>query len=280
MSNNDGNTWTDIIIDNFQGSPFSIAVSPQNIQTLYVAGEEDIYRGFVYKSTDGGTSWVRVFTADNFVSCINSISIDPSNTNKVYIAADCGVYASTDLGETWNKKYTGTCYSVAISYNGDIYATGYNHIIKSSDAGLNWNVIYENSNIHFNRDCMIIMDGKLFAGTNNGLLKLEIGGNNSIPHQDNSIIENFHLYNNYPNPFNSETIIKFSVTIASDVSISIFNSLGQKIKNLTGRKYSAGEHSVKWDGKDENGNNLASDLYYYTIESGNFRKTKKMVFLK
>ena len=96
----------------------------------------------------------------------------------------------------------------------------------------------------------------------------------------NIISDNFVLSNNYPNPFNPETNISFSVPKVSEISLVVYNSLGQKVKTLVSGKMISGYHSVVWNGKNEFGNSVPSGIYYYRLEAGSNSITKRMVLLK
>jgi len=72
---------------------------------------------------------------------------------------------------------------------------------------------------------------------------------------------------NFPNPFNPTTTINFSIAEASNVSIEIFNSAGQKVGTLVDKFINAGTHSVVWDAS-----NYSAGVYFYTIKSGDFAK--------
>jgi hypothetical protein len=85
---------------------------------------------------------------------------------------------------------------------------------------------------------------------------------------------------NYPNPFNSSTIIEYAVPTRSDVTIDLFNILGQRVRTLfTGLK-SQGRYVVEWDGRDEVGNPVATGLYLYRLRAGDQVKVRKMLLLK
>lgn len=90
----------------------------------------------------------------------------------------------------------------------------------------------------------------------------------------------FELSQNYPNPFNPETEIGYVLPNACQVELSVYNLLGQKVRTLVDEFQSAGLKNVKWDGKDENGANVASGVYFYKIKAGEFTETKKMIMLK
>jgi hypothetical protein len=85
----------------------------------------------------------------------------------------------------------------------------------------------------------------------------------------------FRLHQNYPNPFNPLTMINYQLPMTSDVELSVYNLLGQKVKTLVSEKKAAGYHEVKF-----NAQNLSSGIYYYKIKAGEFQDVKKMVLLK
>jgi hypothetical protein len=90
----------------------------------------------------------------------------------------------------------------------------------------------------------------------------------------------FTLYHAYPNPFNPEVNIKFQIARASDVKLTVYNLLGQKVKVLADKKLTAGSHTVTWDGKDSHGNLMPSGIYFYTLQAGSLNQTRKMVLAK
>lgn len=91
----------------------------------------------------------------------------------------------------------------------------------------------------------------------------------------------FALQQNYPNPFNPATIIKFDLPVRSNVTLTIFNVLGQKVKTLLANESLPAEHhSRTWDGTTDDGHTAASGIYFYKIEAGTFVQTKKMVLMK
>jgi len=90
----------------------------------------------------------------------------------------------------------------------------------------------------------------------------------------------FELGNNYPNPFNPETIFEYRVPVSGRVHIAIFNVLGQKVRTLVDQDQVAGVHHVMWDGKDNAGNRLATGMYFYQLRGDNALITKKMTMIK
>jgi flagellar hook assembly protein FlgD len=85
----------------------------------------------------------------------------------------------------------------------------------------------------------------------------------------------------YPNPFNPSTIISFSVTqTLSFVTLSVYNIKGQKIKNLVNEVLTQGSHTVLWDGKNNNGNEVSSGLYLCRLRIGDQVITRKLMMMK
>jgi hypothetical protein len=97
---------------------------------------------------------------------------------------------------------------------------------------------------------------------------------------DNVLPETWSLSQNYPNPFNPETYIDYQVPHTEYVEIAVFNPLGQKVRTLLDGVEQAGTYSVKWDGRDDSGQPVASGIYFYRLEAGNFSQTKRMVLLR
>ena len=94
----------------------------------------------------------------------------------------------------------------------------------------------------------------------------------------------FQLYQNFPNPFNNETRIQFSLPAEGKVKIDIYNITGQVVNTLLNEEKAPGVYVVPWNGTDENGASLSSGVYFYRIEAGKksagFSEIKKMILMK
>ena len=88
------------------------------------------------------------------------------------------------------------------------------------------------------------------------------------------------LYPNYPSPFNPTTSVKFNLNSSENMSIKIYNTLGKEIRTLLDNYLPSGEHTVKWDGKDDKENILPSGVYFIQMIAGSYQKTIKTIFLK
>lgn len=101
-----------------------------------------------------------------------------------------------------------------------------------------------------------------------GIVSVESHGSNIVP-------EDFKLFQNYPNPFNPSTVINYEISTAAFVTLTVFDILGNKIKDLVNKKQNAGNYEIEFSPE-----NLSSGVYYYRLTAGNYSETKKMTFLK
>ena len=91
----------------------------------------------------------------------------------------------------------------------------------------------------------------------------------------------YKLNQNYPNPFNPTTNIEFTLPVANNISLKIYNMVGQEIISLISQSMmDAGSHSVMWNGLDKNGVQVSSGTYIYKLEYGNMSKVRQMTFMK
>lgn len=85
---------------------------------------------------------------------------------------------------------------------------------------------------------------------------------------------------NFPNPFNPSTTIQYSTPEASQVRLSIYNILGQVVRELVNGQHAAGSYTVQWDGRDALGNVVSSGIYIYQLKAGRQTAVRKMIFSK
>jgi hypothetical protein len=126
-----------------------------------------------------------------------------------------------------------------------------------------------------------ICNEQLFVSSYNGFLYAfgNIPTNsNDIP--DPAIPQEAALNQNYPNPFNASTRIDYSLPRAGNITITVYNILGETIRELVDEYRPAGEYMVIWNGKDDHNINVASGIYIYRLEVNNHAETKTMLLLK
>lgn len=97
---------------------------------------------------------------------------------------------------------------------------------------------------------------------------------------DRGLPSGFVLAQNYPNPFNQSSRIQLTIPIRAAVQLTIYNVLGQVVKNWPTQNLAAGSYSIDWDGTTSAGVVAATGIYFYRLEAGTFVKTRKMVLLK
>ena len=90
----------------------------------------------------------------------------------------------------------------------------------------------------------------------------------------------FALHENYPNPFNPTTTLRFDLPEVSNITLTIYNMLGQKVRTFDYQNTSAGYHSVTWDATNDFGQQVGAGVYLYQLQTKDFVKTRKMVLLK
>ena len=91
----------------------------------------------------------------------------------------------------------------------------------------------------------------------------------------------FSLADNFPNPFNPATTIKYALPQAADVELTVYNVVGQPVRTLVAEHQSAGRYVVEWDATNDSGHSLSSGMYFYRLQAGeDFHEVKKMLLIK
>jgi len=93
-------------------------------------------------------------------------------------------------------------------------------------------------------------------------------------------LETYYLYNNYPNPFNPSTKIKFQIPNTEFVSLKVYDVLGKEIATLVDEEKAAGKYEIQFNSHSGEIRNLPSGIYFYTLKAGQYSETKKMILLK
>jgi hypothetical protein len=96
----------------------------------------------------------------------------------------------------------------------------------------------------------------------------------------NQIPTSYVLYNNYPNPFNSGTTIRFDSPVTEEVEVTVFNLLGQRVATVFHRQVFSGINTLYWNGTDELGRHVASGIYIARLKTPTTVLSKKMLYLK
>jgi hypothetical protein len=117
---------------------------------------------------------------------------------------------------------------------------------------------------------------EIHENNNKGFTTLSLWSSTAIKEViPDKIPDQFTLYQNYPNPFNPSTTIEFTLPNSEFTTLKVYDILGKEVSTLISQKLNQGNHTYTFDGK-----NLASGMYYYRLEAGNFVQTCKMIYLK
>ncbi|MCD4691404.1 MAG: T9SS type A sorting domain-containing protein [Calditrichales bacterium] len=192
-------------------------------------------------------------------------------------------------GSSWSALgggVDGNVWSILIDES-DIYAGGYfttagiidvNYIAKWD--GSEWSAL--GSGLDNGANALALEGDNLYVGGNFTLA----GGKSSyyfaiwdktptgIADEDIQPLE-FSLLQNYPNPFNPKTVIGYQLSVISNVELTVYNYLGQRVQTLVNKQQQAGSYTVRF-----NAGNLASGVYFYKLQAGDLCITKKMLLVK
>ncbi len=278
LSTNNGTSWAAINngLKNFGVN--SLAVSGANL----LAGTD----GGIYLSTNNGTNWQ---TADSgFPGGGRVHALVTSDTNR-FAGTDFGVYRSTNNGTSWSLvdagmpdyvHNSGWITALAINPNGtgstNLFAgTAFDGVFLSTNNGTSWTSV----NAGLTNDTVValaVSATSLFAGTSNGVWRRPLSEMiTSVDRVTDEIPHEFLLDQNYPNPFNPSTSIRYSLQDRSDVTLIVFNVLGQQVAELVNSEMEAGYHEVRFDAS-----HLASGVYFYRLTAGRFVELKKLLLLR
>jgi len=220
-------------------------------ETMLMVSFADTLRGWmcsdsgVYKTNDGGTSWApQTRSVDSQRPLVGIVACD---TSTVYAIGRYGeFYSSSTGGNDWTINYGGPAGPITklqfLSRNVG-YAGGSSGLYKTSDGGLTWT----EQNVNYT----------------------------SVSREGSLTSANYSLFQNYPNPFNPSTIIRYALPQRAHVSLTVFNTLGQRIASLVNESQDPGYHDVRFDGND-----LASGVYFYRLQAGTYVETKKLLLVR
>jgi len=231
----------------------------------------------VFRSTDFGSFW---YSSNSGISGPLSefpetfLSVD----SLLYVGAGAGIFLSVDSGRAWTPRSTGLggngLRHLAVSSPYLFAGTSQGGVYTSSNGGMSWRAF--NAGLISYTIFQIIPAGPyLFAATYGGLWRRLISDVTSVERINTSTPTNHTLNQNYPNPFNSSTRIQFSLAHEDYVTLRVFNLLGAEVASLLSQELHAGTYSTTW-----NANGVASGIYFYRLQAGEFVETKKMVVVK
>jgi hypothetical protein len=231
--------------------------------------------GGMYISTNYGTSWTQI---NDGLTSTYVLSLAVKGTDLFSGTSTGGVFLSTNNGSNWIQKNNGLTNSAvnSLAVNGNnIYAGTDAGVYLSTDNGSNW--IQKNNGLIDTLVTALAFNGTdIFIGTSkSGVWHRSLSDITSISEKVTYSPACFTLSQNYPNPFNPGTQISYSLPSASNVKLSVFNTMGQTVKVLENGYKNAGNYSVNF-----NASSLPSGIYFYKLDACQSTQTKKMMLLK
>jgi photosystem II stability/assembly factor-like uncharacterized protein len=235
----------------------------------------------LYRSTNQGTSWTAAGSGapPHYVSAL-------AGANSVIVAAmTSGAYRSTDNGDSWTPALTGIppeggIPSALLANGRNLFAgTGLSRAYLSSDAGLSWTDISSGLlKPGIGMRSMLAANGYLWAATtSSGVWKRKLsevivavgdGKEDGIP-------GGLALFQNYPNPFNPMTSIQFSIEKSQFTILTVYDLFGREVATLVNERKAPGRYMVQFDGSG-----LASGVYFYRLQAGDFVQTRTLLLLR
>jgi len=254
----------------------------QGIFSIHMIDENEgwcVGFNLLLKTTDGGNNW-------EFQNSLgsNTWQVIFINHNLGYVLSYNNLfYVTIDGGLTWNSSYISNSiqdfYAMSFTFidslNGWI-AGDTGKIFKTIDGGLSWT--QQNSGTLNLLYTIYFVDNNVgyAAGQNGTILKTTNGGVTFIEDENNfTQPKDFLLQQNSPNPFNPSTSIQYAINSTQFVTLKVYDLLGREVATLVNEEKIAGKYEV-----DFNASSLASGIYFYKLQSGNFVQTRKMILLK
>ena len=250
------------------GFDYAKAIAIDDSGFVYVTGYSDstaTYQDYLTVKYDssGNEVWMRRY--DYGVSgSDNPYAIAVDGSGNVYVTGMSGGGPTFDYATI--KYYSNGDTAWVMRYNGPGNAADYGRAIAVDDSGNVYVTGYSEDSGGLDDYCTIkYVQG--FSGVEDET------GSEERPSE-------FELSQNYPNPFNPTTKIEFTLAKSGFVTLQIYDTLGRKVRTLVSEELSSGYKSVIWDGKNEDGNDVASGVYFYQLKVGDFSEPKKMLLLK
>ncbi len=301
MGDFDGDTRIEIVSGTTQGIVYSIEAVKENQYDLVWQGSAPTYNAYMITSTNDIDKngkpefWIG---GQNFSTGISTFWCYESNGDNSYIpVAEIQLRYLVTLGANYlqaaDMDNDGTDeliislgnYMIILKFTGKPnhhqYAISYAKINESTQPGAQFHpVSIKDFNQDGKKDILLPMDKYVNPNIDLFSYLLVQDSVTSIKYENTQVPDKFELRQNFPNPFNPTTTVKFRLGIQSRINLSVYNVLGKEIKTLAEATLSAGEYTYSWDGKDNEGNSLPGGIYFIQMKAQSFRKTIKAVLLK
>lgn len=263
-------------------------------EAILTIGNDSILVGRIFSTTDGGVNWVSQYSepAPRF----NDITFFTEN-NGIAVGNRGLIFATTDQGQTWlpRRPHNSRTNYLAVKFVND--SVGFingddGSIIRTTNGGANWNWIASGTNnslydIYF---CTTLKGWTV--GKNGSILLTNTGGGDPIiiepPPAPTPVAKIIKLLPNYPNPFNDETTLAFTLNEPANVVITIYDAIGHKVRQYNLGSCESGVYDNQpgnkvapvWDGLDDFGRKVASGCYISRLTTQKGESSHKMLFIR
>ncbi len=232
----------------------------------------------ILKTSNGGIDWNITYTTSNTQSLLD---FDFPSSSVGYCCGHQKTLKTANCGESWDELEEPFSFVTSVFFlNEEIgfFTSSGNQLAKTIDGGLSWQIIdYPTLSLSTNSSAYFFNENHGIIAGSKYILAFD-GSGNTVEEVSISNISNL---NNYPNPFNPTTTIKFSIRNDSEINLSIYNIKGQKIKTVANNQFTKGNHSVIWNGGDDLGKPISSGVYLYKLNvNGKTKAVKKCLLLK
>jgi photosystem II stability/assembly factor-like uncharacterized protein len=229
----------------------------------------------VFVSTDYGTTWERAATCPT--SRILTFAVSGT---KVLAGTYQGLWYSTDMGRSWFESTSGLqgvpIEALEVCPIGILAGTHGEGVYLSTNNGSTWNYRGRGLAATYVRDIVVHGDCAYLGTRGGGVWKRQLSEMVvSATKETTALPEMWELLQNFPNPFNPTTAIRFSLPRRSYVRLAVYNTLGQEVTHLINGEVDAGPHEIKFDAS-----NLPSGVYFYRLQAGSFTGTKRLLLVR
>jgi len=254
-----------------------------------------LVHGIIVHTTDGGSNWLgSEFTSvDNFTTASFSSEMEGYASGVSVTPLEGVVFKTTDGGTTWNPLLfagdsASACNVSILKGTGMGFAFGNvgrgatPFAARTSDGGLSWSRemidTLPGSPLLIGGTCLDSLNAFICGGSFSDtavILRTSNGGVTGVIDIGKDLPSSFDLKQNYPNPFNPRTVITFSIPMGAQVSLRVYDILGEEVATLVNGSLQRGSHVAIWDGSAS-----PSGIYFYRLQSKTYTETKKLVLLK
>jgi hypothetical protein len=265
-STNNGLNWTQTSLNNKLISSLAIK------DNMIFAG--DNAQAIVYRSTDNGNNWTQFSLGGGPTVSVLSLAVI---NNTIFAGVNnYGIYTSTNNGLNWTPNSFNSTSVLCLQVNGNNIFAGVSGlgVYLSTNQGVSWINKMQGMGNQWIRS-LTANSQYIFAGNDSCVWRRSLTEIVSVQSISAEVPAKYSLNQNYPNPFNPVTNIKFSIPKEGYASLKVYDVSGKLVATYLDEYVKAGHYNAEVDGRD-----LSSGTYFYTLKSGDFMETKKMVLLK